>query len=374
MGKFGKSFLSQVISDGIKGPFVTIMLNTHVGHQNVEKDQIKFKNFAKDAKRRFEKKYPEHSWNLFQTKIDELLADQSFWRNSTTSVAVIITPEEVLVHRLSIRVDDQYYVGETPYVLAVIKNAQFNYPFYLLALNRDSMQVYQVENNQVREVELPEEAPTTIEKALGEEVTGGGNFNYSAQGGPNSGGEGVAYHGFSAKDEEVEIDHVNYYQAVDAFFKNDFSNEEHLPMYLFALPENQTLFKKVAKTNFFKAEPSISSSPASLSLKEIQTCTHKLIAELTQKEVGEYGKLLDRKFIDQLVDIVPAAKEGRIAYLFVATSNLADGFGEDPDTEYDRRQVVNTLAIDVLENGGEVSILEQKDAPGEKSLTAILRY
>lgn len=187
MGKFGKSFLSQVISDGIKGPFVTIMLNTHVGHQNVEKDQIKFKNFAKDAKRRFEKKYPEHSWDLFQTKIDELLADQSFWRNSTTSVAVIITPEEVLVHRLSIRVDDQYYVGETPYVLAVIKNAQFNYPFYLLALNRDSMQVYQVENNQVREVELPEEAPTTIEKALGEEVTGGGNFNYSAQGGPNSG-------------------------------------------------------------------------------------------------------------------------------------------------------------------------------------------
>lgn len=167
MGKFGKSFLSQVISDGIKGPFVTIMLNTHVGHQNVEKDQIKFKNFAKDAKRRFEKKYPEHSWDLFQTKIDELLADQSFWRNSTTSVAVIITPEDVLVHRLSIRVDDQYYVGETPYVLAVIKNAQFNYPFYLLALNRDSMQVYQVENNQVREVELPEEAPTTIEKALG---------------------------------------------------------------------------------------------------------------------------------------------------------------------------------------------------------------
>ncbi len=145
-------------------------------------------------------------------------------------------------------------------------------------------------------------------------------------------------------------------------------------MYLFALPENQTLFKKVAKTNFFKADPSISSSPASLSLKEIQTCTQKLIAELTQKEVGEYGKLLDRKFIDQLVDIVPAAKEGRIANLFVATSNLADGFGEDPDTEYDRRQVLNTLAIDVLENGGEVSILEQKDAPGEKSLTAILRY
>jgi hypothetical protein len=32
------------------------------------------------------------------------------------------------------------------------------------------------------------------------------------------------------------------------------------------------------------------------------------------------------------------------------------------------------LAKNVLENSGEVSILEQKDAPDEKSLTAILRY
>ena len=72
--------------------------------------------------------------------------------------------------------------------------------------------------------------------------------------------------------------------------------------------------------------------------------------------------------------MVPAAKEGRISHLFIATSELADGFGEDPDTEYDRRQVLNTLADDVVTNGGEVFILDQKDAPDEKSLTAILRY
>ena len=99
----------------------------------------------------------------------------------------------------------------------------------------------------------------------------------------------------------------------------------------------------------------------------------KLMDDLMQNEVASYNKLLDRKFMDQLVDIVPAAKEGRIAQLFIATSNLVDGFGEDPDTEYDRRQVLNTLAKNVLENSGEVSILEQKDAPDEKSLTAILR-
>ena len=39
-------------------------------------------------------------------------------------------------------------------LLAIIKNAQFNYAFYLLALNRDSMKVYRVENKQVTEVAL----------------------------------------------------------------------------------------------------------------------------------------------------------------------------------------------------------------------------
>lgn len=55
MTKIGKDLLTQLTSKDAKGPFVTIMLNTHVGHQNVEKDQIKFKNFAKEAKKRFEK-------------------------------------------------------------------------------------------------------------------------------------------------------------------------------------------------------------------------------------------------------------------------------------------------------------------------------
>ena len=96
--------------------------------------------------------------------------------------------------------------------------------------------------------------------------------------------------------------------------------------------------------------------------------------QLAEKEVAGYQKLLDKKFMDQLVDILPASKEGRVANLFIATSNLVDGFGEDPDTEYDRRQVLNTLVINTLKNGGEADLLAQKDAPDEKSLTAILRY
>lgn len=134
------------------------------------------------------------------------------------------------------------------------------------------------------------------------------------------------------------------------------------------------MFKKIAKNPYYCSDVAISASPAQLSLKEIEAGAKKLSEELAAKEAEGYNRLLDKKFIDQLVDIVPAAKEGKISHLFIATSNLVDGFGEDPETEYDRRQVLNELADNVIMNGGQVVILEQKEAPDEKSLVAILRY
>ncbi|EOZ5809221.1 hypothetical protein ACQUIQ_001407 [Enterococcus hirae] len=368
MTKMAKELLSQLTSEGATGPFVTIMLNTHVAHQDVEKDQIKFKNFAKEAKKRFEKKYAEHDWSLFQEKITSLLEDASFWRSATTSVAVILSPEHTYIHRLGIPVDDQYYVSDLPYLLAIIKNSHFNYAYYLLGLNRDSMKLYEVNNKQVTEVKLPEYAPKDVVTALGSELTGGG-LNYTS-----NGSEGATFHGVNPKDEEVEIDWVNYYQAVDDYLKDTFDNPEKRPIYLFALPENQTMFKKIAKNPYYCSDVAISASPAQLSLKEIEAGAKKLSEELAAKEAEGYNRLLDKKFIDQLVDIVPAAKEGKISHLFIATSNLVDGFGEDPETEYDRRQVLNELTDNVIMNGGQVVILEQKEAPDEKSLVAILRY
>lgn len=369
MAKVEKELLDQLTSEKIHGPFVTIMLNTNVGHQNVEKDQLKFKNFAKESKRRFEKRYPDKEWQVFQKQIDTLLGDADFWRKATKSVAFILTPEQTFIHRLSIAVDDQYYVGDTPYLLAVLKNAQYNYHYYLLALNRTSIKLYQMDNKELTEMTLPDDAPTDIKKALGEELTGG-SINFRSAG--NS--DAAAYHGVNAKDEEVEIDWVNYYQAVDNYLRNEFENEAKWPIYLFALAENQTLFKKISKNPDFDPTIAISASPAQLTHSQIEKRTDEINKDLTTKEISTYQKLIERKNFDLLPDIKQAASIGRISHLFIATSNLAPGFGESPEEEYDWRQVLNTLADDVLHAGGEVHVLDQEDAPGQKSLIAILRY
>ncbi|BDP93882.1 hypothetical protein EfmGK941_08870 [Enterococcus faecium] len=53
MAKKDKELLSQLTSEGAKGPFVTIMLNTHVAHQDVEKNQIQIQKFCERSKETF---------------------------------------------------------------------------------------------------------------------------------------------------------------------------------------------------------------------------------------------------------------------------------------------------------------------------------
>ena len=134
------------------------------------------------------------------------------------------------------------------------------------------------------------------------------------------------------------------------------------------------MFKKVAKNPSVDSQFAVSASPSQLSTSQIEKSVNQLDEQLAAKEVENYQKLIERKHFDQLADIKQAASSGRISDLFISTSNLIDGFGENPETEYDWRQVLNTLADDTIRNGGTVYVLDQDDAPGQKELVAILRY
>ncbi|WP_086348164.1 hypothetical protein [Candidatus Enterococcus clewellii] len=372
----GKTRFNELFSDEIQGPFVTFVLNTHVAHQDISKDILAFKNLAKAAKIRFEKRFADFDWAPFQKKINDLEADAAFWRNTTKSITIIFTQDETFLYRLNVPVDNQYYVGKKPYLLGIIKDQQFTYDYYLLALNRDSMSLYLVEGPNVTAVTLPEDAPTDLVSALGDELTGG-NLNYttgSGSGYNGSGKEGVTYHGVSTKDEEVEIDWVNYYQAIDAYFKDTFENPKKLPIFLYALPENQTMFKKIAKNPYLNTNVAVSASPAQVSIKEIKLGAEKISQELEKLETDSYNELLDKKFVDQLVDIVPAASEGRLSHFFIATSNFVNETTEMSSLEFDRRKLLNNTAYAVIQTGGKVFVLDQQAAPDEKSLAGILRY
>ena len=374
MSDHGKTRFNELFSDEIQGPFVTFVLNTHVAHQDINKDILAFKNLGKSAKARFEKRFSDFDWAPFQNKIESLAADAAFWRNDTKSITIIFTKDHTFIYNQNVPVDNQYYVGKKPYLLGIIKDNQFTHNYYLLTLNRDSMGLYRVKDHTVTPVTLPEEAPTDLVSTLGDELTGG-SLNYSSGGSANgSGKEGLTYHGVNAKDEEVEIDWINYYQAIDAYLREAFENAEKLPIYLYALPENQSMFKKVAKNSYLKTNIGFPSSPAQATISDIKAGAKKINRLLEEAQTNEYNQLLDKKFVDQLVDIVPAAAEGRLSHFFISTSNFVNETNEMSSKEFDHRKLLNNTAYKVIETGGNVFVLDQQASPDEKSLLGVLRY
>ena len=55
---------------------------------------------------------------------------------------------------------------------------------------------------------------------------------------------------------------------------------------------------------------------------KISAALVKNSCRVNRKETASYNKLLDRKFLDQFTDISPAAADGKISHLFIATSLL----------------------------------------------------
>lgn len=302
--------------------------------------------------------------------------DGSFWRDPTASVTIIFTQNNSFIQRQVIHVQEQYYVDSKPYLLGIIKNIQFNHEYYLLALNRDSMALYHVENQNVTPILLPDDAPVNVNVALGDQLTGG-EVNYSTHGGPgynNSSKEGVSYHSVNTKDQEVEIDWQNYYQAVDTFLQNSLKTLEKLPIRLFALKENQVQFIKIAKNSYLDQSASITASPAQATMAEIKESVKTLNQTLERLKLEQYNKLLDKKYLDQLEEIVPAIKEGKVAYFFISTANLVATTTKMTSEEFDRNKLFNDLVYSVIEMDGKVYILDQSITPDEKSLIAVLRY
>lgn len=52
-----KDSLSTLFSEEVHGPFVTFLFNTHVAHQNVEKDSLVLKNLQKRQKHALKKNF-----------------------------------------------------------------------------------------------------------------------------------------------------------------------------------------------------------------------------------------------------------------------------------------------------------------------------
>ncbi|UJF15773.1 hypothetical protein LZ578_00805 [Jeotgalibaca sp. MA1X17-3] len=356
-----------------EGPFVTLYQKVELTPPNTEREQIKFKNQLKKAQNLLEEECEGPNCHALLEQMEKVPNDKSFWAVNKGTVAFFFTPTETYYYRLNTSIQDSVEFDERPNVLPMIQEFQYIENYYLLCLNYDKFSLYQGMLNKIEPVELPEDAPTTIEEVMGYEYT-----NPQQNTGGIAGSSNV--HGTTELSDEREKDLKNYYRAIDTFIFENYTRESQLPVILFALTENQAAFRDISK-NKMLSEERIESSPSQLNDQQIE----KEVAKLSERVIKErHNAVLSRyrettpqyKLGDQLQDLVVASMEGRIEILFIDKNIEVKGsINEDGILDYGGdNNLLNQVALSVMQKNGKVYVVERAQMPEMKDVAAILRY
>lgn len=358
--------LKTLLEELDKGPFISLYFPVDKNPMN-DKNRLVLKQLQKTAAEHFGANYSQLDWEKFSQRMSQQLETLFDDNNELPmSFGVILSETQQIVLPLNIEVEPQVSVCDWPNLLPQIVAQQRIVNFDLLALNQDSFKFFEVNAGSVKALELAEDAPSNLQKALGTEKSGGEtNFRSFT----NGQGGGAGYHGHNTLDAEKEIDHRNYYQAV-ADYLNRVIAERKRAVVLFALPENQSLFREICKTPYLSENLSVQKSPLNLSLQELATEIDPLIKVQWQSGLLNILKeRYDTARSQQLAlsdhsEILEAARFGKIDTLIINQNQI----------DHDLSTWLLELSDQVLRYRGKVRIFPEDDYPGEEPVVAILRY
>ncbi|NLW15961.1 MAG: hypothetical protein GX038_06880 [Erysipelothrix sp.] len=349
-----------------EGPFITIVQPSSFEVKHSLTNKLYFKNLMKDAKIEFEKKYPEHDFKPYEKAMESVYNDHDLWRSDSDALLFITNGKRQKVLKLGINVEAHAYVDSIPYIIPLMHDLQLLTHFYVLALNRDSFRIYEYSNNKLAEIELPEDAPTTLEIAIGQEKEGAG-FAHGATRmfvGVNRG----YYGGVGSTRDERAVDRQNYFYAVERFAKISGVFSENIPIILFTLPENRSIFFDISKLINLDKNLGILASPEDFRMSHLQKETEESANAINERTVAKVFDNLERykdsnRILQDEAQIKEQSTHGSIHTLLVNIERL-----DAHDYE------VNRIFYDVMESGGDVYLLHQDHRLGPEKMTALLRY
>ncbi|RRK10368.1 hypothetical protein D1831_07860 [Lactiplantibacillus garii] len=373
-----KNDLTQLMQQRDTGPFIAIYLNTAAVLNDLNQQRLEFKQLVNDARTQLAHRFPSVSFQPFHAQFERLMNDNDFWLQHTgPQTGLIANDQQLMIFDLQYPTDNQVIVNGMPAIRPILADRQHEFDFDLLALNEDSMALYEQRRGNFTLVDLLPGAPLNLKATLGSEKRGGDlNFNSSPV-------HGVNYHGHNAKAEEREIDQKNYYHHV-AQYLTDYSQSTQRPLILMGLPHNQALFRQVNKNQYLSAYLSIPKSPKNLSLGAMQTATEtiqtKWHTQLADIMLDRYDQAQSQKrALSDPFDMIKPALSGRVEMLIVAsgaqvagTLPSSDVMLTDPVAEPDN--LIDDLVDVVMAKNGQVRIIPADRMPNGTSALAILRY
>ncbi|GKT04353.1 hypothetical protein ACRYI5_07230 [Furfurilactobacillus sp. WILCCON 0119] len=363
--------LNTMLTDHPTAPVVSLYVN--IDPADRQHTRLRVQELLRQAKTTVIADFGADWWTPFEHRLTSALSDDTlFAQNIKESLGVLATSQQIIVDHLLTAVEDHVSVATTPELRPLLFEQQTDFDFDLLALNGDSFRLYQIQNHRAIPMPLPDDAPTTLTKALGDQKRGG-DLNAVSR------GDHAGFHGHNSKDAEKEIDLTNYYKAVEDFMQANHQQSTR-PLILFALPENQALYRRISRLARLSTTYALQNSPAGLTTAQIQTQINPLFehhAHLAiDQALNDYQSAANaNRQLNVPSDIATAACQGQVETFIVSETSAWHGtLTDDQFTPTDDGQdILPTLCTAVLQNGGQVVVVPEDQLPDGQPV-AISRY
>lgn len=361
---------------------VILSLTVPLDAENTSSDKgtLKLKNAVEDARKRVQELTDSSVASVLETQLDTIYQHERELVSHRGGLAIYVSTDEVYYYHLGLPTPSNVVMGAYPYVHPLIEAYQFTNDFHVLVLNGENFEIYRGNSSGIDKIEIEDEdAPTTLENALGDELDGG-ELTHGTFGGPRGSSGGQSFHGHNETSQEKEIDRRNYFRQVSRYVNDHYSKEENLPLIVYALTENASLFRELTN-NKYLSDYQIEKSGSGISKQEIESEVLELLMKIRQDEqsalVKRFRETSPEFRIENIKeDLAVSAIQGRIEELAIKKGYQTKGrisesgqVDETADVDF-----VEELIYKTLQSKGQVEIISDDLMPEEFNIVARLRY
>ena len=364
---------------------VSIFIPTQRGGKEVLEEQGKthLKSKMDDIKRKLHKKgYPEESITKVITPIRELIEDKDFWRHQSDGLAIFASPGFFEKYTVPVNFEAYEHISHEFYIKPLVPLFSGDGRYYLLAIQLKGVSFYEASKYSITKIDVEDLTPSSLKERVG--------FDYeekALQFKSTAVSQGLtSMHGHAGADRERKDEIFRYFRAVDEGLQ-PLLNKGKLPLVVACQDYFFPIYKDANTYNKLYEEP-VPGNPSDRDMIGLHEKSWNVIApyfEKTRKEkLKKYEEWSNTEHTSSSVyDIIPTAFEGKIDTLFLENREEIWGIYDQDNRKViiDDQQTIgnvslmNLAAKKVLENGGNVFLIEPAFMPEKESkMNALFRY
>lgn len=358
---------------------ISVFLPVHALPSEAQQDPIRLRNLLRDADALLATSHPDVDARTMLAGAREIAEHRTPWFESDGTLILLIEEGSTRSIHVDVTVDEEVVVSDRFALRPLLMSAGRDSRFHILALDLHRFELFDGTRGTLRRMALPDSAPSTIETALGDQLTD--RFTTFGSYGKGSGSTPM-FHGQGSRKDETDTDAVRFFRSVDRWVSEHVSEPLGIPLILATLPEHRSEFMRVAR-NRMLLEESIETDPWALGSDELADRAIGLLDDdrhaAVMEELEGFGDFRSRgSASSDPAEIARAAVEGRVSRLLIDPSaRLNARFDTQTgalEEDADAPDVFDAIGIEVLAKGGDVEFTRQSTIEEPSGVVAFYRY